>query len=82
MVRALCERARKNKLNLTVTDAVKLYISKQSETDTYGARPLRKLVTKLIEDRVAEEVLKGNLEVTDCITVDMDNNDLKIMKSM
>ena len=63
MVRALCERARKNKLNLTVTDAVKLYISKQSETDTYGARPLRKLVTKLIEDRVAEEVLKGNLEV-------------------
>lgn len=82
MVRALCERARKNKLNLTVTDAVKLYISKQSETDAYGARPLRKLVTKLIEDRVAEEVLKGNLEVTDCITVDMDNNDLKIMKSM
>lgn len=82
MVRALCERARKNKLNLTVTDAVKLYISKQSETDTYGARPLRKLVTKLIEDRVAEEVLKGNLGVTDCITVDMDNNDLKIMKSM
>lgn len=82
MVRALCERARKNKLNLIVTDAVKLYISKQSETDTYGARPLRKLVTKLIEDRVAEEVLKGNLEVTDCITVDMDNNDLKIMKSM
>lgn len=81
MVRSLCERARKNKLNLTVTDAVKLYISKQGETDTYGARPLRKLVTKLIEDRVSEEVLKGNLEVTDCITVDMDNDDLKIMKS-
>ncbi|MEG2018283.1 MAG: ATP-dependent Clp protease ATP-binding subunit [Clostridium sp.] len=82
MVRSLCERARKNKLNLTVTDAVKLYISKQGETDTYGARPLRKLVTKLIEDRVSEEVLKGNLEVTDCITVDMDKDDLKIMKSM
>ena len=82
MVNTLCERARKNNLNLNVTDAVKIYISKQGETETYGARPLRKLVTRLIEDRVSEEVLKGNFEMTDSITVDMDNNDLKIQKSM
>ena len=82
MVNTLCERARKNNLNLNVTDAVKIYISKQGETETYGARPLRKLVTRLIEDKVSEEVLKGNFEITDSITVDMDNNDLKIQKSM
>ncbi len=82
MVNTLCERARKNNLNLNVTDAVKRYICRKGETETYGARPLRKLVTQLIEDRVSEEVLKGSFEITDSITVDMDNNDLKIMKSM
>lgn len=82
MVESLCERARRNSLNLNVTEEVKKYISNQGETSVYGARPLRRLITQLIEDRVSEEILKGNLQRDDKITVDILDNDLKFVKSM
>jgi len=82
MVETLCERAKMNSLNLGVTEDVKKYISKQGDTEVYGARPLRRLITQLIEDRVSDEILKGNFNREDRIMVDIEDDNLKIVKSM
>ena len=38
----------------------------------YGARPLRRVLEQQIEDRLAEEMLSGNVEDGDALVVDFD----------
>ena len=44
---------------------------------TYGARPLRRVIQTQIEDKLAEEVLKGNLSSDSHVVVDTTNVDTK-----
>ncbi|MDZ4817874.1 MAG: ATP-dependent Clp protease ATP-binding subunit [Planctomycetota bacterium] len=58
-------------LKLILTDeAKKLIIKRGSDTD-FGARPLRRAIENSIEDPLSEELLKGEFEGKDTITVDM-----------
>ena len=40
-------------------------ISKEGFDPVYGARPLERTITKMIEDQLAEEILKGNVSKED-----------------
>lgn len=45
----------------------------------YGARPLRRTIVRLLEDNLAEEVLRGNIKEGDNVTIDLDDKgDIKI----
>ena len=43
---------------------------------TYGARPLRREITKVVEDVISEEILKGNINKGDNVSVFIENNEL------
>ncbi len=58
-------------LKLVLTDeAKKLLIKKGSDVD-FGARPLRRALENFIEDPLSEELLKGEFQGKNVITVDM-----------
>jgi ATP-dependent Clp protease ATP-binding subunit ClpC len=40
---------------------------------SYGARPLRRAITRLLEDCLAEEILSGRLQEADVVVVDIDD---------
>ena len=40
----------------------------------FGARPLKRLIQHEIVDRVANEMVGGNLQEGDTITIDLDEN--------
>jgi ATP-dependent Clp protease ATP-binding subunit ClpC len=40
---------------------------------SYGARPLRRAITRLLEDCLAEEILSGRVKDADKIVVDVDH---------
>lgn len=42
----------------------------------YGARPLKRLIQRLIETRIAQQLLQGTLEEQDTVTVRSENNTL------
>ena len=55
---------------LEITDRAKLYLAQQGYDPAYGARPLKRLIQKEIQDRVALALLKGEFRDGDTIKVD------------
>ena len=58
-------------MNLT-SEAMDLIIEKGYD-DNYGARPLKRVIQRNIEDRLSEEILRGNLEQNSSITIDVED---------
>jgi ATP-dependent Clp protease ATP-binding subunit ClpC len=66
------ERLKERGLALLLTDGSKELIIKKACKDLdFGARPLRRAIENLIEDPLAEELLKGEFNGMDTITVEV-----------
>jgi ATP-dependent Clp protease ATP-binding subunit ClpA len=59
MVADVVKRMLQKNITLTVDDSVKKKLTKEGYNPAFGARPLRRLITKYIEDLVSENVLKA-----------------------
>lgn len=59
MFNDLFKRLESQDLKIEVTDEVKDYLAEDGYSEAYGARPLRRLIQKKIEDGLAEEILAG-----------------------
>ncbi|MDR1016889.1 MAG: ATP-dependent Clp protease ATP-binding subunit [Coriobacteriales bacterium] len=72
MVAELRERLIAQGMSIELSDAARLHIARQGTDTTYGARPLRRAIQRLIEDPVSEQVLEGKCGEGDVIKVDYD----------
>ena len=56
-------------VNLKVTESALKYLIEKSYDSQYGARPLRRLIEQEIEDKIAEDMLEGNILKGDTIII-------------
>ena len=56
-------------IELVITDPVKGYIVEKAYDPKFGARPLRRMIQTRIEDKLAEEILAGNVNKGDKVRV-------------
>jgi len=68
----LATRVKDKKIELIFTDKIKDMITKEGYDPIYGARPLKRLIQKKLQDALAMMVLKGEIKEGDSITVDTD----------
>ena len=61
-------------IQLEVTDRFKKHLVDEGYNPTYGARPLRRAVMRLLEDNLAEELLSERITKGDVVIVDVDPN--------
>nr|YP_009391317.1 Clp protease ATP binding subunit [Dipterocladia arabiensis]ARW59461.1 Clp protease ATP binding subunit [Dipterocladia arabiensis] len=71
MLNEVFERIKQQDINLTVTERFKNRLVDEGYNPSYGARPLRRAVMRLLEDSLAEEVLAGNINTGDTAVVDI-----------
>ncbi len=69
MLNDLFKRLASQNLKVEVTDEVKDYLGEAGYSEAYGARPLRRLIQKRIEDGLAEEILSGKYTAGDTIVL-------------
>ena len=67
MLKDLFKRLAEKDLSVEVTDEVKDHLAKDGYSEAYGARPLRRLIQRKIEDNLAEEILSGKYAPGDTI---------------
>ncbi len=67
MLKDLFKRLEEQQINIQVSDEVKDYLAKEGYSENYGARPLRRLIQKKIEDPIAEEILTGQYGAGDTL---------------
>jgi len=73
MLQEVFVRLQDKGITLNVTDAFKERLVEEGYNPSYGARPLRRAVMRLLEDSLAEEVLSGRIKDGDKALVDIDN---------
>ena len=70
------ERIRKRledrRIHLDLTDAAKTYLSQAGYSPTYGARPLKRTLQKILENGLATKMLDGTFVEDDHVVVDVD----------
>ena len=78
MLKAIEKRSRAQlRLTLEVTDGAREYLIEKGYDEKYGARPLRRTIQNLLEDKLAEEILDGRVCEGDTVVVDAGADGLK-----
>jgi ATP-dependent Clp protease ATP-binding subunit ClpB len=67
----LQKRLSERRLELAVTPAARLWLADNGYDPTYGARPLRRLMQKEIDDKLAQALLGGSIKDGDTVRVDL-----------
>jgi len=68
----MAKRALERNIGLVFTDRLEGLISKEGYDPAYGARPLKRLIQKKIQDALALMILKGEVREGDTVKVDVD----------
>ncbi|URN17017.1 MULTISPECIES: ATP-dependent chaperone ClpB [Streptomyces] len=74
----LARRLAERRLTLDVTPAALEWLADEGNDPAYGARPLRRLVQTAIGDRLAREILSGEIRDGDTVRVDREDGDLSV----
>ena len=67
-----------HELELEVTESAKALLAAQGHDPDFGARPLRRVIQNLVEDRLAEDLLSGAFEPGSKVLVDRDDGEISI----
>ena len=78
MLKEVFTRMKEKGIHLSVTEAFKERLVEEGYNPSYGARPLRRAVMRLLEDSLAEEFLAGRLKDGDAAVVDV-NDDKQVV---
>ena len=66
------KRLAERKLSIELTETAKNYIAEAGYSPVYGARPLKRVLQKLVLDRLAMDLLESSWREGDRITVDVE----------
>ena len=67
-------------VELVVRDSAKNYIVEKAYDRKYGARPLKRKIQDEIEDKLAEEIIAGNIKAGDRVVISVKNDAISISK--
>ncbi|MEU3722213.1 ATP-dependent chaperone ClpB [Streptomyces sp. NPDC031705] len=78
----LAKRLADRRLALDVTPAALAWLADKGNDPAYGARPLRRLIQTAVGDRLAKEILSGEIRDGDTVRVDVSGEDLLVGRAL
>ncbi|MFC1970456.1 ATP-dependent Clp protease ATP-binding subunit [Chloroflexota bacterium] len=76
MVKDLQSRLTERKLGIELTEKAKSWLAREGYDPVYGARPLRRIIERYVENPLSSKVLRGELKEEDTIKVDLSKDGL------
>jgi ATP-dependent Clp protease ATP-binding subunit ClpC len=80
MLEGLTKRIGQREIRLEVTEDAKEFLAKKGYDPLYGARPLRRFIQTLVEDKLAEEMLEGRIKEGDVALVKLEDEKIIVNK--
>jgi ATP-dependent Clp protease ATP-binding subunit ClpA len=81
LVAKVRSRLEDQEMGLEITDAAREYLAETGYDPAFGARPLRRLVTRVLANPIANRILQGGFGAGDTIEVDFRDGELILNKS-
>ncbi|KIF00669.1 ATPase AAA [Streptomyces sp. RSD-27] len=78
----LAKRLADRRLALDVTPEALAWLADKGNDPAYGARPLRRLIQTAVGDRLAKEILSGEVRDGDTVRVDVAGDDLLVGRAL
>ncbi|ATZ25878.1 Chaperone protein ClpB [Streptomyces lavendulae subsp. lavendulae] len=78
----LAQRLAARRLTLEVTPEALAWLADEGNDPAYGARPLRRLIQTAVGDRLAKEILSGEVKDGDTVRVDVAGDGLLVGKAL
>lgn len=69
-----------NDIEIKFDESAEKLLTKSGFDPVYGARPLRRTITKIVEDKLSEEILRGSVSKGDRIKATVENEELVFTK--
>ncbi|MDE6356438.1 MAG: ATP-dependent Clp protease ATP-binding subunit [Clostridia bacterium] len=76
IIDSLSARLRLRNVSLKISDEAMSMLLDEGYNDMYGARPLKRVVQKRIEDRLSDEILAGHVLPGETVTVEVKDGEL------
>lgn len=76
MFASLEKRLESKDISVTITQSAKDYIVSKGYDAEYGARPLRRTLQRLVEDKLSEKLIRAEISSGDKVKIDFDGNNL------
>ncbi len=65
-------------ISIEVSDELRDYVGEKGYDESYGARPLRRVIQDLIEDRLSDDILSGKIMEGDTIRISLDEGEVTV----
>ncbi|MBR5454134.1 MAG: ATP-dependent Clp protease ATP-binding subunit, partial [Clostridia bacterium] len=76
MLKELTARIESLGVNINFSDEAVALLAKEGFDPVYGARPLRRAITRKIEDSFSGEMLEGKIKAGDSVTVSVNDGEI------
>jgi ATP-dependent Clp protease ATP-binding subunit ClpC len=76
MVKDLQKRLAEQKLKIELTEKAKSWLAKEGYDPTFGARPLRRVIERYVENPLSSRLLRGEFKESDTVKVDLGDGGL------
>jgi len=80
MLNEVAQRLKTINIKLLAEDNVKAYLAEKGYDKVYGARPLRRMIQNMVEDRLAEKMLDGEIKEGDTVELQVSDGSLEFIK--
>ena len=80
MTQVLAERLKQNLIDIEVSEDALDELARAGFDPVFGARPLRRSIQNVIEDRLAEEMLEGRIKEGDHVLIDFTEGEWQIRR--
>ena len=74
LIKEIEERLSDKKLKLLITDKAKEYIINNAYNEQYGARPIKRFISRNIENLLARKIIEDEIKYNSIITIDVEND--------
>jgi len=78
----LRRRLADKRIELEVTDAAKAVLAREGYDPTFGARPLKRTIQRLVQDSLAVKLLEGEFSEGDTVTVDAEGDHIVFRRAV
>jgi len=78
MLATVSQQLSEKGVGLKVTEAAKDLLGEKGYDEVFGARPLRRVIQNMIEDKLSEDLLRGKFQDGDTVVVDLEGEEIVV----
>jgi ATP-dependent Clp protease ATP-binding subunit ClpC len=78
MLASVSEQLAEKEVKLEVTDAAKDFLGEKGYDEVFGARPLRRVIQDMVEDKLSDSLLRGKFRSGETAVVDLEGEEIVV----